>query len=176
MSDNFVAYCSITTWVGTSALGAQHYYGRIVFSDVSENLSYILSESDAIEHNKKARDNGRSHFEYVSPGESSESFYTKDDVRKEAIKCFLAGEMPDHWDGKKLSLKGALFLIEGSPMVAQPQLILACIPGLEVETKALNDLFLAGKGWWWDTGFNKALDSLSNRWDALMKETHATHS
>lgn len=171
--DPFVAYCHITTWVGTS-IGAQHYYAKIKFGPSErwtpgEDLMVKLSHRMAVEHNKGLRREGRPSQEFVKAGEWTSNFATEDDVRARAIEVFREGKMRDRRGEKDLSLRDAVFLVEGESGICQPQSILVCVAGYEDEMNILNALFTEGDGWWWERDKNSKLDRLSEDWYAIMK-------
>lgn len=78
-------FLDITSWVGTCAIGAEHYYGEIRKRGQLESvkLQYRLGRKEASALNKKERPI----FKYKT-GELSTRFFSEDDVRSAARKWF----------------------------------------------------------------------------------------
>lgn len=137
--DNFhhdtpaACFLRITTWVGTSAVGAEHWYGRFIYWSRNEiEVEHVLTADEA-----KRLNDGDGYNTYEA-GDTSTRFFDREDLIAAAVECYRT-----HFPEAKL-------LIEGDPTTVQPQLILDGPFDLAVKINSIVDeCNILG---WWDAG------------------------
>jgi hypothetical protein len=83
------AFLDITSFTYIGSIGAEHYYGKIIFTDKSIerfDLQHPLTQKEAIHLNKK--DGDIKIFHRYKRGELSDRFETENDVINYGIKLF----------------------------------------------------------------------------------------
>lgn len=152
-----VCYLRITTWVGTTVFGAEHWYGRLIsgprkdWKDHSNEVEveHVLTADEA------KRLNEGDEFSTYEAGGTSTRFFHKEDLIAEAVECYRA-----HFPRAKL-------LIEGDPTTLEPQLILDGPFDLAVKINSIVDeCNVLG---WWDHGNDDACEVLCEQWRQIWR-------
>jgi hypothetical protein len=146
-----IVYLEIRTWIGSSALGAIHYYGELVGEDITFVLRKTLSSREARELNKVAKATGFP-IEYKA-GDKYTGFLDKQEIVDLALETW-----------KEQFLDGTI-LIKGDHAVAEPQEILV---GPEDLKEAVNSLVEQAKDLDWDSN-RLQMTEICLQWDILMK-------
>jgi len=146
-----IAHLNITTWLEHDA-NAEHYYGKLTWPESDFNghqLQHILTAREAAYLNKKIGRLGLN-AEYGAGGEHS-GFNSEAAVRKAALEKY------------KELCPDADFLIEGDPVYAEPQQILAGDETIMAAANELYEEFEALNGYADPKNYAKASD-LSKKW------------
>lgn len=106
-------YLEVSSWVGTSAIGAQHYYGWLRSGDQEEQVKRVLTEAEAARLNKAERRMGRDEYAIWKPGDECPAFLDKEPLIAAAMASW------------KTLYPHADILVLGQRVVAEPQRILA---------------------------------------------------
>lgn len=153
-------FLEITTWIGTGALGAQHYYGNLKiegwYDDDSRSieLTRILTTRQAVRANRYRSSDDPLR---VCPGDVSSGFDDKDEIRKLALSMWRE-RFPE-----------AEILVEGRTSIAEPIEVLAW-PGHEDKMAQANKLWEAFEdldGFYYRKN-EKQAQALADQWDELM--------
>ena len=162
-------FLSITSWVGSCAIGARHYYGRLSeprktgqswnYSRKELNVTRHLSAKDAVKLNDEERERekwdgiAQKYPTIYEVGESSERFYNKQDVIDAALVIWRQ-EFP-----------GYKFLVMGNYAAADPQYILdGDDKKLVTASRKIYDQFV--KNDYWEIDENRA-QKICDKWDKL---------
>ena len=158
-SDKIVTL-EITSWVGTIAFGAIHYYGKLCGGNIGGNFTRTRVEVKRKITAEEAKElNGEEKYVYYEKGDMTDRLKSPEDVRHTAKRMW-----------KKLFPK-AIILLEGSSGVVGPQVVLVAPRGVK---ERLNDLYDESERWGdWDklddTG-KAAVVKIEKRWDAEMQK------
>lgn len=158
MKDNNMAYLSITTWVGTAAWGATHYYGKITCGQEKIEVERVLSEKEAAELNASEKETHPiSAFQYEA-GDKTERF-TSEKALIDAAKAQYKELFPQ-----------AEFLILGDSYVSQAQPIIAGDMD-RLEVKRINEIHEEGESIsGWDGSQRKRMRIITDEWRELFKK------
>jgi len=113
IKEEHIVFLTITTWVGTCVIGADHYYGRLrpLNGNQSFDVSYKLSKEDAKNLNRGIKPENVKSIGYKE-GDESERFRSRKKLIAEAKKQF------------KKRFPKAKVLVLGDRGIIEPQEIL----------------------------------------------------
>lgn len=150
------AHLEITSWVGTSAIGASHYFGRLrVNGHEQMELERTLTASEAKQMTKDDRRNsGGGDFFRWKAGHKTHRFFSEQEVIDAAI-----AHLKEHHPEVTVLFQGNSGILDPQPVIIGPDELKAELNGLVAEAEA-ND--------WWE-GDEKNMNVIADRWDALMK-------
>jgi len=157
-------YLNITSWVGTSAIGAQHYYGKLKWRTVKDRYEYheleLKRPMTAKEIRQQNTENAENGYTWkIKKGELTRGFMTRDEVvstgKAKASKLFNTDSY--------ILLDG-----DGGSLSAQP--LLYCPTSLESVANKINELAsvwdrIGGYGYAFSAA-NKARDDRAEQIDA----------
>lgn len=151
------AHLEIRSWVGTSAIGASHYYGELRIPGVKDHVEVerVLTARETKRLNKEAREHGDVGFTYTV-GATSGRFWDEKSVEDTAIE-YIKANHPE-----------IVLLFKGSRAVCDPQPVLLGPEPLKTQLNAL--VAEAEANDWWE-GDEDAMESISQRWKALTKDS-----
>lgn len=150
------AHLSIRSWVGTSALGASHYYGELHIPGPKDfvQVGRPLTAREAKQFNKEAREHGDTGFTY-RVGDLSGRFWDEKSVKDTAIE-YIKANHPE-----------IVLLLEGNRAVCDPQPVLFGPEPLKTE---LNKLVAEAEANDWWEGNDDKMENISQRWKILTKD------
>lgn len=151
------AHLEITSWVGTSAIGASHYYGRLRVNGHEEvQLERILTTSEARQMTKDDRrlSDGGDFYRWKA-GQSTNRFFSEQEVIDAAVAC-----LKDQHPEVTVLFRGNSGVLDPQPVLIGPDELKAELNGLVAEAEA-ND--------WWE-GDEKNMNVIADRWDNKLKE------
>jgi hypothetical protein len=149
-----VVRLDITTWVGTCAIGAQHWYGKLKWHDEGNLDDWHEHELQYVMNAKQARDMNRGdEWATYKAGEESGRFWSREDVVKKAL---------EQW--QKLVPHGKV-LLECDTASCGPCEILAGPPKL---VRLGNQLWRADDKAGWD--WNKKREIVDKQWQKLFNK------
>jgi len=151
---NKIAMLDVRTWIGTSAIGAKHYYGRIIFNDGTNKDDHSIertidSDKEATELNRD--DSGAGY----KKGDATTRFDDLESLREKARQLWRS-LYPD-----------AVALLESDSCSLDPSLMLDGPPELMAELNAIVARCEAND--WWE-GDEKVMEALSNSWNQLIED------
>jgi len=153
IKEEHIVFLTITTWVGTCALGATHYYGRLrpLDGDQSFDVNYKMDKEDVKIMNKTwlIKDNCLDAYKI---GEKSERFRDEKRLIANARKQF------------KIDFPKAKVLVLGDGAVVEPQEIL--VGPREFKTKINRLARRAKKINYWE-GNEVEMQKLCDEWHEL---------
>ncbi len=153
-----IVHLEITSWVGTIAFGAIHYYGRLCGSNGVSRYERFSVTKKLTKTEARAL-NRRDSFKCAYLPKETDRLESREEVRRVAKRMW-----------KKLFPK-ATILLEGSSGVIDPQKVL--VAPKEAKER-LNDLFDRTEliGWTWngDPKDKKAMEKIEKEWDAEMEK------
>jgi hypothetical protein len=157
-----VVYLHISTWVGTAAIGAIHYFGELQCGDQVVKVTRVLSKPQAEKLNKEARRiKPRSDYELYRPDQETEDFLSRKEVRERALEIW------------KEHFPNADILVEGRRSVADPQQILIGPP--HIMSRVNHWVYEAEAIGWYDGGHKKEMDEIFNEFSQFWKTIDKTN-
>jgi len=153
-----IAYLEITTWVGSSVVYGEHYYGKIFFGQDYVDVYTILTRTEAIKLNKAEE---WSVFPYgirYKQGEETSRFTDK----KKLIKC--ATEVFN----KKIKPKGFNILLECSKCIIDPCYMIIGPDNIKSKANKLWKQFEKFNGWECDKVNESKVQKICDEWSKLI--------
>lgn len=159
-----LVFLEITSWVGTSAIGASHYYGRLIAGSYRDKdrteveVTDKLTTWEAKELNKRDREMGfaDSSFKYKK-GQESNHFWSEEDVVAAAKRMF-AERFPDE---DAALIKGLARTLDPRPVLAGPEDFVKRANAINAKAEAID---------YWDGGKDAEMEVLYKEWNVLKKE------
>lgn len=128
-----IYHLKISSYTYIGGIGAEHFYGKIVFDNRAERygfseveLKHPLSEKEALYLNKKDQTRGIDFTRYKT-GELSEKFWTEKEVEAAALRWMQQNEPKD-------------ILVKGERSYYEPKKIIYSPKEFNAKTKILNKL------------------------------------
>lgn len=147
-----IAILDVTTWVGTSAFGASHYYGRIRLKDKSIDVTKPIKTKKLCD---KLNKEDRYDFDLYEVGDNTNRFHDIMDLIKHAKKVYKK-EFPE-----------AIALIRGDYACVDPQEILCAPKKIEKQAKKLYEKFESYDGWNCSEDEEPLVQGICDKWDNL---------
>lgn len=165
-----IVHLEITSWVGTCAIGAQHYYGTIVHSSIHGfhgikteiELRRLLTAKERREYNAEMIAQGCASLK-ATKDQTTRGFANEDEVITYGIKT-AKEQWPD----------ANFLLINGDHDTSSARPIIYAPPGFEAEATQANVL---AEQWEkieratrWKPGYPPELDAIDNEYKAIIEK------
>lgn len=153
-------YLTITTWIGTAAIGASHWYGKLGTADSYSKFQYLYRAHTAKSAARANKLSGETDPLYkTKPGDMTEAFDSKAELIANALNCWQK-----HYPDREI-------LLEGDHWVAEPTEVLAH-PDVAVMERA-NALWAYYEGMYDDnkSPTSDELNAVSDEWYQLLADS-----
>ncbi len=144
-------FLQITSWVGTSAINAKHFYGILVYEKTEFELTHTLSAKEAKELNEEDDSPG-----IYKEGGSTARFEDRDKLILLAIETYKT-KFPD-----------AKILYLGKAYLCEPQLVLDGPEDIKEKFNAWAKR--AEEIGWFDGGYEAEMDRICSEWRKCCNE------